>query len=168
MIPTWPPCNIERFDRERSHPPILLKRPILHRIDANMRQTERPRSYDTHSGATETIILALPTRTLVWVRRRRCGIFDFYLAESMRCICRIVNTFSNDAPIPRFVLQVGMRQREKKTNEHWAVKVIFALVLTREFCIGSRHSSSGSGYCSGASPMVLRSLGYLPPGSLRF
>jgi hypothetical protein len=34
--------------------------------------------------------------------------------------------------------------------------------------IGSRHSSSGSGYCSGASPMVLRSLGYLPPGSLRF
>jgi hypothetical protein len=31
-----------------------------------------------------------------------------------------------------------------------------------------RHSSSGSGYCSGASPAALRSLGYLPPRSLRF
>jgi hypothetical protein len=30
------------------------------------------------------------------------------------------------------------------------------------------HSSSGSGYCSGASPTALRSLGYLAAGSLRF
>jgi hypothetical protein len=32
----------------------------------------------------------------------------------------------------------------------------------------ARHSSSGSGYCSGASPIALISLGYLTPGSLRF
>jgi ABC-type branched-subunit amino acid transport system substrate-binding protein len=63
--------------------------------------------------------------------------------------------------------QGGKAAAERLVNQDKVKFIIGPVGAPPALSMITRYSSSGSGYCSGASPTALSTLGYLVPDSLR-